>query len=254
MERLATRGLPREEVCFSHVGMVVTSEILEGLPEGEIYVWESTSSLGSGTRTIKIRETQGQPHPVEGGTRVGVQLRDMQWVTATYRGDIMWCPVKDNPLDRRVSMNPEIEEILTDRMESRRRSGSIIVDGTMLPGREDSTMLKLDQMEKDIIHADIRKRFAALFGTLNGSRYQLSPTNLGGALFGCCRPVRDTVGMSVGVFCSELVAMVYQEFGILPEEIVPGDVLPMDFIGYDRDDIPIVVDLPPREWIYDRPA
>jgi hypothetical protein len=250
MERLATRTIPEGQVCFSHVGMVVTSDILDGLQPGEIYVWESTSSLGSGVPALRLQDDEsGSKVFRPGRERVGVQLRDMQWVSAKYRGDIMWCPVKDNPLDRRVSKNPEIEGVLQETMENRRKSGSIISLGK----REDSTLQKLETLEKDIIHADIRKRFTALFMAMDGGRYQMSPTHLGGALFGCCRPVRDTVGVSLGVFCSELVAMVYQEFGILSEEIRSGDVLPMDFIGYDRDDIPIVVKLPPQEWIYDRP-
>ena len=38
------------------------------------------------------------------------------------------------------------------------------------------------------------------------------------------------------VICSELVAMIYRDFGILPADTKTENVSPMDFLGYERDE------------------
>ena len=45
-------------------------------------------------------------------------------------------------------------------------------------------------------------------------------------------------------FCSELVANVYQDIGVLPKSFNSKDVLPIDLLGYDVDGIPPLVKSP----------
>ena len=61
-----------------------------------------------------------------------------------------------------------------------------------------------------------------------------------------CRPLRFLVTCGrteTSVVCSELVAMVWRDSGLLPEDINTADVSPMDFLNYetDRHGVPLAV-------------
>lgn len=86
---------------FSHVGMIVKSDILNhpNVEPGKVYVWESTMS---GRLTDGILD-------VEGESFLGVQLRDFDAVIAAYdlANDtrVAYAHLTDNPLD---SHDPEL--------------------------------------------------------------------------------------------------------------------------------------------------
>lgn len=218
---------------FSHVGMVVTKEILDSfvsdngeiiyLEPGKIYVYESTI-----TYNIPGTPADGIPDITSGKTAIGVQLRDFEEVMANYLKDskaaIGWCKVKDNPYD---NYENESEESL----EARRKI--------------------------------ISERFTKLFESYRGRNYETDVLGLVGSLFPGSRKIRnlrDKVVSSIceglekiGLFnngapdwqfCSEFVANIYIEFDILPENIDARNVLPVDFFGSDQDGMPVVVEPP----------
>ena len=46
-------------------------------------------------------------------------------------------------------------------------------------------------------------------------------------------------------FCSELVAYIYKKLGIVSQDVNPHEVVPMYFLGYDRDGMRDIVDESP---------
>lgn len=144
---------------------------------------------------------------VDGESFLGVQLRDLRAVVDKY----------DAPADTRVATAPL-------RAADRKELGSRV--------------------------PDLRERFTELFQRLNGRRYDANPFSLAGAMDPRLRIFRDKaegfLGTEHWLFCSELVATVYQELEIFPKTVRVRDVIPMDLLGYDADEVvdggvPIVV-------------
>lgn len=63
--------------------------------------------------------------------------------------------------------------------------------------------------------------------------YELNPITLLAALYPCLRKLRDKLGSGKGmIFCSELVATIYCDIGVLDaKEVDPENVLPVDLLG-----------------------
>lgn len=181
IRKLQKRQLGEGADKFSHVGMIITSEILShpNMVPGKLYIWESTMSgkLGGGVKNIN------------GETWLGSQVRDFDEVISTYdkpeNTAIAWGKLHDNPLDRL-----SIEEI--------------------------------------------RERMAYLFGKYNHVLYEVAICNLFRSLFPklrCCH-----IGKRKNqLFCSELVALIYKKFKIVPDSCNPENVVPADFIVPDQD-------------------
>lgn len=78
------------------------------------------------------------------------------------------------------------------------------------------------------------KEIAEIVDRYNGAMYDFSPLDLTSAAFRCLRPLRNIVNKICKcrnrmLFCSELVANIYKDAGILPKDINPENVLPLDF-------------------------
>ena len=83
-------------------------------------------------------------------------------------------------------------------------------------------------------------------------KFDWNPLDLFGALYGSLRPWRSLFGRiysSERLFCSQLVALVLRDLGVLASDIEPLDVLPSDFRSpdqtqtMDRDgEIPVLFD------------
>lgn len=100
--------------------------------------------------------------------------------------------------------------------------------------------LKNNIYEDIIYNFDISNNFEKLFALYNGIRYDANFLSLYSAVDKDYRYYRDTfeeiLNTENWLFCSELVALVYKEVGIFPEDIDPKNVVPMDFIGFDNED------------------
>lgn len=82
----------------------------------------------------------------------------------------------------------------------------------------------------------IIKRFQKLYKKYNNVAYDYNPISLIGSVFKPLRQHNDKL------FCSELVAVIYIKLGILGENVDPSGVVPVDFLGYDRDhEVPCLV-------------
>ncbi len=201
---VASESIPPPGI-FSHVGIVVTSDILvhpDILP-GKKYILESTIS---GPRGF------GVPN-VENAAFFGVQLRDLDLLIPAYLG----------PKDNKIAI-----------------------------GYLKSTPL-LDLGDKEVIKA----RFTKLYNDIINTRYDFNPIDLGSTVIEWCRGCRPLIDRITGtrswLFCSELVAMVYKEFDILPRDTNAMDIAPMEYVGYyaditsggrEKTELPIVIKLP----------
>jgi hypothetical protein len=79
--------------AFSHVGVIVNSEILPHIKEiqkNEWYIWESTSSL-------RLPGFENEVPDIFGDHKIGVQIRNLKKVLDIYNGNIYIGKLKDNP-------------------------------------------------------------------------------------------------------------------------------------------------------------
>lgn len=196
-KRLAKKVDPKTvpSGTFSHVGMVVTSEILNHpkIIPGHVYVFESTMSGKLG----------GNVPNIDGLAFFGTQLRDYEILIPKYLASsskdkkckIAVGKLRNNPF---ISSNSKTRRLL-------------------------------------------KNKFSQVFHTYNNISYDANVFSLAGAGWSCCRPARDDMedlfNTTDWLFCSELIAVIYKELGIIPYDIDPKNVLPMDFLGYDTDTV-----------------
>jgi hypothetical protein len=210
LEKSKNKNISKSEIiydlecnAFSHVGIVVNSEILTDprLEVGKLYIWESTMS---GKLTDGI-------YNIEEKSYLGVQLRSLDDVVRAYISDtnsrIAFCHIKDGILNQ----------------------------------------------YKNEYSALLIQRFTNLFIRYNGIRYDANLYSLSSSIFPCLRGSRDKVEEILNseewLFCSELVAIIYKELGLIPNTVNPKNVVPMDFVGYEVDPIeyggiPVIVKKP----------
>jgi len=190
---------------FSHVGIIVTSDILDhpNVLPGKKYILESTASGAHG---------YGVPN-IDGKTFIGVQIRDLDILIEAYL----------KPVDNKISIAKLINNPFL---------------GTDSP--------------------NLKERFTTLYKDINGMPYDFNLIDLGCTIFEWCRRYRSLadriVGSGTWLFCSELVAIVYKDFGILPATVDPIDISPMGYLGYTSPSIPvvpIVVKIPPTYIVVD---
>lgn len=211
---------------FSHVGLIVNSEILPTVKElqpGKWYIWESTTSATSGIMANFVDNT---PNIITGKGKFGVQIRDLEALTYSYTkdgGEMAWARLKNNPWTN--AKNKKERHLLISKISS-------------------------------------------IQELLGDRTYDANCLSLLGAGFPCCRKPRDRMakfvadgeeilvswnfykkstnnqGMGGWLFCSEMVATVYQDLGLIDDDKDPQDVIPVDFLGVDVDGIPKLVEDP----------
>lgn len=169
---------------FTHVGLVVTSDILddERLEKGKLYLLESTISGVGNDITPNI----------DGGYHSGVQIRDLDTLVACY----------DHPIDAAVATSHLLTEYYDPEVD---------------------------------ITADLKVLFTDVYRKYSTMSYT-NFVNLPSSVFSCLRPVRR---VEHTIFCSELVASIFKDIGILPDTVDPRNVVPMDFFGLDAEKNPI---------------
>ena len=218
---------------FSHVGMVVTADILPNfyydgkeftLKPNHPYILESTFSYN-----IK-GIMDNSPDVIIRKGHLGVQLRDLEEVIPRYIIDektkVAWCKLLNNPFD--------------------------IIEGESI---------ETSNRRRDIV----KEKFINFFESYHGRLYEMNPESLFAAMFPSLRfirSIRDNIFKSLfevlcswGItkkktdpsgwqFCSELVANVYQTINVISEDFDPRDILPIDFFGNDQDNLPGLVSSP----------
>jgi hypothetical protein len=225
--------------AFSHVGMVVTADILPEasfggntvqLKPNHPYVFESTFSydvagLADGAHDV-----------VTGKGAFGVQLRDLEEVIPRYitneKTKVAWCRLLNNPFD-------PLPDEPAENLALRRK----------LLEEEFTEFFK--KYEQRTYEADIGSLLASMFPALRPLRTIRDDIFKG--LYSVLHSfgiAKNKVGPAGWEFCSQLVATVYQSIGVIGPKFNPEDVVPVDFFGCDKDGIPALVDKPVyfRDW------
>lgn len=88
--------------------------------------------------------------------------------------------------------------------------------------------------------ATLKEEFKIVFDKYNGIRYDLNPFGLLPSIVGFARPLRKVFEFLLRtkkwLFCSEMIAKVYKDLGILDDSVNEKNVVPVDFItGVDDD-------------------
>jgi hypothetical protein len=196
---------------WSHVGLVVTTDLIpikNGKP-GELYIWESTMSGKLSDGVNNIETNRGT---------FGVQIRNLADVIDKYDlsadSRIGWCTLLNNPTVRQ-------------------------------PDDSDATYNGRLQSVKETL-LDFQSEWGNAIYDYNICRLCTSVCDSSNTLR-CCG-VGDIFGRSDKLFCSELVAIIYQLLGLLPADIDPEKIAPEELLS----DLPCPVQLPPvvitREW------
>lgn len=231
---------------FTHVGMIVTSDILpEAISNGKKFKLKPNHPyLFESTFTYSVPGfKEDAPDVITERGELGVQLRDLEEVIPRYIVDkttkVAWCPLKNNPF----------KELPGESAANLKRRRRIL---------RDSFVNFFRIYEDRLYQIDIDTLFAAMFPCLRFMR------NFKDSVFSSFYNVlhnygwaKNSFGPSGWQFCSELIANVYKDIGIIPVEFEACNVIPVDFFGCDRDGIPSLVENPMyfKDWdLPGRPA
>jgi hypothetical protein len=186
---------------ISHVGIVITKEILPHIKELDpckFYIWESTNSR------IKF---SNHPKDILGKSKFGVQIRDLKDVIEyylQYQGKVFWGKLDQNPFkikykdslitfhQRRIQIIEKFKEIEKNYGNSRFNLSFIDLAASVFP-----SLRPLRSLKKKLNKVFKRKK-----------KKSYTP-----------------------FFCSEFVAMIYKSISLLDENIDPSNVVPVDFLG-----------------------
>lgn len=201
---------------ISHVGIVINKELMphiEGMEKDKLYIWESTSS-------VELPLVADTVPDISGKGKFGIQIRDLQEVIIGYnhqeKASVYWGKLRNNPW--RKKDNEHIDEY-----KKRRKKIKWLI-----------------------------KECHEIYGK---SHYDASVLDLLSSLYPTLRPLRN---MKLWIlkkitnkrkrdvckskfFCSEFIAILYKTLEIIPNYINPSNVVPVDFLGYDKDGMPFLL-------------
>ena len=180
---------------FSHAGLIVTREVLPQLTQlrhGVKYVWESTCSWAG--------VSDGTPDIISGSGKLGVQIRDLESVVRGYlKGEgskIAWFSLKNNPYNVDKKRVERILKNIYTQFGAARYEAPLGLCAAVLPPLRKMRYVygHVTTPEGEIL-IDLNQNF-------DGSR----------------------------LFCSELVALIYQALDIIDCTLNPSDILPSHFV------------------------
>lgn len=191
----------------SHVGIVVTSEILPSIKElvpGKKYIWESTSSL-----VVPCTGTPFVPDVERRTSRFGVQIRPLEDVVSTYDGKVYWAQLKTNPwlgLNTQITIISKVEQLHLSYKATHYESNPI----SLL-----SSAMRLMRPVRNLIDY-----------TLICGHYILNAMRITSG------PWTQLNAEELTVFCSEFVTIVYQTLDILQQDpsVVPYNTTPVNML------------------------
>jgi len=241
---------------FSHAGMLVTREILPSVKEmkrGRLYVWEATMSYPL------CGITDGVPNIETGEGKFGIQIRDLEEVLQAYVSDsndtaLGWARLSYNPwvrgrgegkedvMKRRKDIIRKIRQLhehLTYRPFERNPLSVLgVLMPSVRPARDlvesgiNTISFTSEEAVKDIANfvSATLHRNRSLSKKLIKRRKKVKKrvarherTNIKGT---DSMETLDRPG-SKYLFCSEMVAIIYIELGIMDRKINPEDILPI---------------------------
>lgn len=175
---------------WSHIGIVVNKDIIPSLnvKDNDLYIWESTISSRSKLINKDPTLDAESDEPI-----FGVQVRKLNNIIKNDLKNgvkIGWGKLKNNPIDKRDN---EDEACYQNRLNILRST--------------------LQKVHKDNYHKP----------------YTFNICRLLGAVFSCCKCMRSSCCLGENWrFCSQLVAMVYEEIGVLDKTFDPEIITPQD--------------------------
>jgi len=184
---------------ISHVEMAITREWCSKIKPVHLILDHDNNILSWGS-TLSGRLNDGVTNLETGTATFGVQIRSLHdLVTASLRdpaANVGICHLLTNPTVRRPG---EPEENYNVRVKL------------------------------------VKWQLATAYEKYMGRTYDANPISLFAAMFPELRPVRDVVTDSDWLFCSELIALIYETIGIISPNVDARNVLPVDFLGGDED-------------------
>ena len=184
---------------WSHCGIIINTSILPTIKNGKPNKLYVWESTLSGPLNDDVYDT-------EGNIVFGVQIRSLKQVVKAYNQQgrmIAWAKLKYNPCLQQ-------------------------------PDETTTAYQKRFQI--------LQNQLIQLHQKYHHQLYETNCLTLLASLFQCLRPAREYVQKHTGfgnntMFCSELVATIYCDLGILDKsEVDPEDVLPVDFTLINHND------------------
>ncbi len=188
---------------ISHVGIVITKEILPHIKElkaNHFYIWESTNSK------MKL---SNHPKDILGKSKFGVQIRDLREVIEyylSYQGKVYWGKINEHPFKIRS------KESLPSFVQRKKTIIEKFVDIEKNYGNSQFNLSFIDLAASIFTSLRPLRRFKNRLKKFfkRKKKYKKSYTPL---------------------FCSEFVAIIYKTISLLDENIDPSNVVPVDFLG-----------------------
>lgn len=190
---------------FSHVGIIVNSEILPSIRElepGKFYIWESTST---DKKDPVVDVEDGKHH-------FGVQIRPLEDAVKIYTsvegGTVTWGQLKDNPwndIKKKVEIIGILDKVHADFGRRTYEANFLSLLAVVFPRL---------------------RRIRDLVDTTCIDSYKLFTSWKTDSLIG-----PPNVPIAGWLFCSELIAIIYQNLGILSKDYDARNMAPVDFIG-----------------------
>lgn len=200
----------------SHVEVAITCEWCSKIvPQPEFNIKPDT--MLSWTSTMSGNLNDGAVNVETGGASFGTQFRILENLVRRYltkaETNVGLCRLIDNPTCMRAGET------------------------------HDAYIIRANKLKEDLNRA---------YDKFSEKQYDINPLSLLGAMFPVVRPFRDAgneiiqkyVDVNSWLFCSELVAAVYIEVGVINDEtdgvkdgriLDAANVLPVDFLGVDAD-------------------
>ena len=191
---------------WSHVGLVINKSIMPSLnvKDDELYIWESTISSDNSLITNDPTLDAESQKPV-----FGVQIRKLSDVIANSNKngvELGYAKLLDNPIDKKDTES------------------------------EDEYKMRL---------YIIRNKLNALHKRYYHRTYEINICRLFAALLSCCFCCRSSCCIGKRwKFCSQFVAIVYQNLGLLSNKFDAAVIVPQDLAtpAYSEENLPIMFD------------
>lgn len=190
----------------SHIGLIIDHSLIPSIKQMSkynLYIWESTSSK---CRNNRLKDIFNK-------SRFGVQIRNLEEVISCYihsGGRVFWGKLKNNPMK---IQDHESEDNYKNRIYK------------------------------------IISKMEMIYLNYGKSSYNLSIIDLAASIYPWMRPLRSLKNYiqrktkkskPVPLFCSEFVAIIYKELGII-EGIETENIVPVDFLGITEKGIPLIL-------------
>jgi hypothetical protein len=243
---------------FSHVGILVSKDILphlDVLEDDEWYVWESTMSI-----YIPHFQEDNVVNIETGKGKLGVQIRKLKDVIESYTDEekgtfVAWAPLKDNPWEDSViratvvqrlrKVHENVHDLGYERnpvelslsiMTSLRRLLKKLMKKIILKRKRKNKSTKSKKIKKTKKSKKATKSEKKIQEILEQDIILNNPDDIENSKdINESEMINESTSVDDSYFCSELIAYIYKELGILNSDIEPEYVVPMDFLGYDTD-------------------